>query len=275
MKQLVQSEWERLWKRKTTWLLFFSVPLVLLGAAKYLHTQNQALSTDLPQYAVAWNFPILGLSEMLITVFQGIILILIAFSVTEEYRTGQLRMVLIRSYSYQEILFAKFIVTVGTVLLFFAIYFSVSYLLGMIIFAAPAEFPLFYHQELATWADGLIYNVKFYGIAMFTVLAIVSILFFIGVVSHTTTTMIGTSIGYLLFSFAYPNVLLIMKPLLDDTLYMKLFFTSIPMIQWQGITAMLAEHPKWVSWNVLVISLTTITFVFFTFLVTRKKDSYV
>lgn len=275
MKRLLRSEWERLWKRKTTWLLFLSIPIILIASAKYLSMQNEAVSPILAQYTVAWNFPILSLSEMLITAFQGIILILVVFSVTDEYRTGQIRMVLIRSYSFTEIMIAKFLVSIGAILLFFMTYFILSYLLGMVIFPTPEEFPLFYHDGLATAFEGLIYNLKFYGIAIATAITMISIMFFIAVVSRTTTTAIGTGIGFLLLSFTYPNVLPYFQPILSEALYMKLFFTSIPMIQWQGITLMLAEEPHLVGWNFGVISMYTLLFACLTMLTINKKDSFI
>lgn len=275
MKRLLRSEWERLWKRKTTWFLLFSIPLILLGAANYLLNQNKVLSMDLPQYTLAWNFPVLGLSEMLITAFQGIILIIVVFTVTEEYQTGQIRMVLIRSYSYTEIIFAKFMVTIGTVILFFFMYFTLSHLLGMFIFPKPNEFPLFYHQGLATAFDGFIYNLKFYGVAISTAIAMISTMFFLAVISRTTTTAIGAGIGFLLFSLSYPNVLSYFEDLFGEILHMKLFFTSIPMIQWQGITFMLAEEPHWLGWNFTVISMYTLVFACLTMFAIRKKDSFI
>jgi len=274
MKELLQSEWERLWKRKTTWLLFLSIPLILLGSAKYLLSQNEILSTDLPQYTVAWNFPILGLSEMLITVFQGVILVIVAFMVTEEYRTGQIRMVLIRSYSYTEIMVAKFIVSVGAILLFFFAYFILSNLLGVILFPTPKEYPLFYHKGLVTVFGGIIYNLKFYGIAIFTAISTIAAMFFITVVSRTTTAAIGMGIGFLLFSLFYPNVLSYID-LFEEPLQMKLFFTSIPMIQWQGITFMLAEESYWVGWNFFILSIYLLVFLGLTKLVIRKKDFFI
>lgn len=275
MKQLILSEWERLWKRKTTWLLLCAIPVILMASATFLSKQNQTFTPDLPQYTVAWNFPVLGLSEMLITVFQGVIIIIVAFTVTEEYRTGQLRLVLIRSYSYPKIIFAKYTVTVGTVLLFFIIYFILSYLFGMFMFPAPDHLPLFFHEESVTTLGAFVYSLKFYGIACTTALAMVSVMFFIAVMSRTTTAAIGSGIGFLLFSLAYPNILSYFETFIGKAMYVKLFFTSIPMIQWQGITLMLAEHPILVGWNFSVIGAYTLLFAWLTRVVIQKKDIFI
>ena len=49
MKELLVAEWERLWKRKVTWLTFLLVPVVLLVASSYLQKENGALTVDLPE----------------------------------------------------------------------------------------------------------------------------------------------------------------------------------------------------------------------------------
>lgn len=275
MKQLLYSEWERLWRRKTTWLLFISIPLLLAGSANFLLSQNKLVPKDAAHYTVAWNFPILGLSEMLMTAFQGIILIIIAFTVTDEYRTGQIRMVIIRAYSYTEIMIAKLLVTIGTIFLFFCVYFIFSYLIGMCIFPTPNEFPLFYHEGTVTNVEGFLYNLKFYGIAFLTSISMVSILFYIAVISRTTTAAIGTGVGFLLFSFTYPMLLSYFKIVLSESLYMKLFFTSIPMIQWEGMTLMLAEDPMFLRWNFSVLSIYTFLFFCLTMIVSKKKESFI
>lgn len=275
MKRLIQSEWERLWRRKTTWLLFMSIPVILIAAASFLRSQNKIVSDDLPHYTVAWNFPILGLSEMLITAFQAIVLIIVVLMVTEEDRTGQIRMILIRSYSYTEIMIAKFIVASLTIFLYFVVYLLISQLLGMILFANVKQFPLFYHQQLVNAFDGLIYNFKFYGIAFITALAILSVMFFIATISRTTTSAIGVGIGFILLSLVYPIILQFFHNLLDETLYAKLHFISIPMIQYEGITLMLAENPYFVSWNFFVISSYILLFTCLTFFITRRKQSFI
>lgn len=275
MKRLIQSEWERLWRRKTTWLLFMSIPVILIAAASFLRSQNKIVSDDLPHYTVAWNFPILGLSEMLITAFQAIVLIIVVLMVTEEDRTGQIRMILIRSYSYTEIMIAKFIVASLTIFLYFVVYLLISQLLGMILFANVKQFPLFYHQQLVNAFDGLIYNFKFYGIAFITALAILSVMFFIATISRTTTSAIGVGIGFILLSLVYPIILQFFHNLLDETLYAKLHFISIPMIQYEGITLMLAENPYFVSWNFFVISSYILLFTSLSFFITRRKQSFI
>ena len=86
MNKLIVSEWERLWKRKVIWLLFAAIPIMVYAAAKYCLHQNTTVTPDLPHYTVVGNFPVLGLSEMLMTAFNLVVLVIATMVVTDEYR---------------------------------------------------------------------------------------------------------------------------------------------------------------------------------------------
>ncbi|MFP3846967.1 ABC transporter permease, partial [Priestia filamentosa] len=134
MKALILTEWERLFKRKLTWIVLAMAPAGLLVAASYLQKQNGQLSPELPEYTFTGNFAVLGLSEMLFTAFNALLLVFITLMITEEYRTGQLRMVMIRARSLGELVTAKVLVILGFLFLFFILYFLSSYLIGFFFF---------------------------------------------------------------------------------------------------------------------------------------------
>ncbi|MBX4159770.1 ABC transporter permease [Priestia megaterium] len=274
MKELLVAEWERLWKRKVAWLTFLLVPVVLLVASSYLKKQNRALTVDLPQYTFAGNFPVLSLAEMLFTVFNAIFLVFITLVVTGEYRSGQLRMVMIRSYSFKEIILAKAAVILLFNLLFFITYFCMSYVIGFLLFEHPQTYFVFYHSHAFNIKEALVYNLSFYGYAYLTTIAICCVLFFISVISKTTTTAVGIGVAFILISFSYPNLLTGFRQWMSEELFGQLFFTSIPMIQWQGITVMMAEKPQFVGWNFGVLGFYVLFFSGLTYVAIRKKESF-
>lgn len=275
MKTLVKVEWQRLWKRKVPWLLLAIIPVIVYVSAVFCQKQNQAFTPDVPQYTVAGNFPVLGLSEMLMTAFNLVAMIIAVMTVTEEYRSGSLRMVLIRTKSFQQLMLAKFFVLVGFLFLYLLTYFLVCYGIGLWMFSTPDTYPQFYHQDPVTLLEGLLYNIQFYGLAFLTLIAISSVIFFVSVISHTMTTALGISMGYLLVSFAYPNVIQLFQPLVGNEMTFKIFFTSIPMIQWEGITMVLAETPRFSGWMMLVLISYFVLFQILLLLVTRKKDIFI
>ena len=272
MNKLIASEWERLWKRKVIWLLFAAIPILIYAAAKYCLHQNTTVTPDFPQYTVVGNFPVLGLSEMLMTAFNLVVLVIATIVVTDEYRSGQLRMVLIRTYSFRQIIFAKFFVVVSFIFLYLVAYFIICYGVGFMMFSNPETYPQFYSQSDVTIAGGFIYNLKFYGLAFLTLVAMSSVLFFIATISHMTTTTLGIGIGFLFISITYPTVIGLFGQLVPNEVLLKLYFTSLPMVQWQGLTFMLAESSSSLGWMLLVLGSYILLFQLLMILSTRRKN---
>ena len=276
MKKLIANEWKLLWKRKVVWLIFFSIPIMVYAAAKFTLYQNTTTDPSKAHYAVAGNFPLLGLSEMLMTAFNFIVLAVVTMVVTEEYRSGQLRLILIRTYSFRQLIFSKYFAVMGLMFVYLFSYFVICYFMGYGLFPKSASYPQFYEEGHITNLEGLIYNLKFYGLAYLTMLAMGTIIFYIAIVSKTTTTAIGIGIGFLLFSFMYPNILYIFGQAMSNELLMKLFFTSIPMIQWQGLTLMLAKTNNLFTWNVVILCGYILLFHTFILLNTKlNKDIFI
>lgn len=275
MKTIVAAEWQRLWNRKIPWLLLMAIPVMVYAAARFCQQQNETFTPDLPQYTVAGNFPILGLSEMLMTVFNLVAIIIAALIVTEEYRSGSLRMVLTRTKSFQQLVLAKFVVLISYLFLYLLVYFLVCYGIGFLMFSNPDTYPQFYHQDPVTRLEGLLYNLKFYGLAFLTLISISNVILFFAVISQTMTTALGVSVGYLLICFAYPNFIQLFQTILGNEKTIKIFFTSIPMIQWEGITMMLAETSNLLGWMLLILIGYLIVFQLLIFFVTRKKDIFI
>ncbi|MCM3761416.1 ABC transporter permease [Alkalihalobacillus oceani] len=274
MKALVRSEWERLWRRKSVWLLFGLIPVMLIGAASFLTRENEKLSSISPQYTVLWNFPVMALSEMLFTAFQGVILVVVTLLVTQEYQERSIRLILMRSFSNLEIILAKYFTAFAVITLFFAAYFVGSYGVGTFFFSSPKELALFYHDGMASPYAGFLYSLKFYTLAWLTSIAVLSTLFSFACLSRTTTGAMGTGISFLFLSFAYPYLLSFFDKVIGNELFLKLFFTSIPMIQWQGITYMLAENSSMVMWNMGVLASYIVFFSCATLLVMKKNDFF-
>ena len=116
-------------------------------------------------------------------------------------------MVLIRTYSFQQIIFAKFSVLVSFIFLYLTAYFIICYGVGYAMLSNPETYPQFYYENQVTFIEGLIYNLKFYGLAFLTLIAMSSVVFLIAIISHTTTTTLGVGIGFLFISFSYPNII--------------------------------------------------------------------
>ncbi|WJH34876.1 ABC transporter permease [Paenibacillus sp. CC-CFT747] len=134
MMRLLSSEWERLWKRKTAWLFLIGIPVILAGTAKYYLGHNTGLTPSSPEYATAENFPVMAMIEQLIVVFNVWALVLLTLSFTEEYRSGQLRMVMLRAYSRTQLFAAKWLAFALMTALFFLVYLLAAAVVGRFVF---------------------------------------------------------------------------------------------------------------------------------------------
>ncbi|MEK1829882.1 hypothetical protein AAAC51_14645 [Priestia megaterium] len=93
-------------------------------------------------------------------------------------------------------------------------------------FEHPQTYFVFYHSHAFNIKEALVYNLSFYGYAYLTTVAICCVLFFISVISKTTTTAVGIGVAFILISFSYPTLLTgfrqwMSEELLDSCFYFR------------------------------------------------------
>ncbi|SFT00812.1 ABC transporter permease [Marininema halotolerans] len=275
MMALISSEWQRMWSRKITWILFAAIPLVLFVTGHFYQGLNDHLASNSPEYTLMDNFPVLALSEQLMTVFNMALLLLLVFSITEEYRTGQIRMIMIRSYTFTQLFFAKWITVMIIMFLFNTFYLFLSYGFGSWMFDNASQLMLFYHDDPVSSSTALLYNLRYYGFAFLTLIAISAVITFFAVISQSTTTAIGLTLGYLLVSFGYPQILQTFAQGLKPALNPAWYFLSLTQIQYQGIAMALAQEPKLLLFNTGVLLVYTLAFGTGAYLIFTKKDRFI
>ncbi|MFE6140026.1 ABC transporter permease [Bacillus sp. NPDC057893] len=272
MKMLIRAEWERLWAKKVTWLCFFAVPIMLFASAKVFLKHNEVVPANYSDHTYANSFPFMGLSEQLLGTFNMILLITIILMFSHEYHSGQMRMVLQRSYSYKQVLLAKIITTLLTMLLFLTIYFICSYVVGFIFFDYQTSIVLLLHTKPSTGITIVIYNILYYLIAYITLVAMTSVLVMLTVMSKSTTGATLLGMGFMLFSAAYPNIIQIME---SSTLLGFINYTSLFMLQYNGIATMLLGYPPLIAWCLGIMFLYIILCNLITFRVLSNKDNFI
>ncbi|NEW04790.1 hypothetical protein GK047_02000 [Paenibacillus sp. SYP-B3998] len=241
MKSLFQSEFERLWKQKLTWLFFAAIPCILFATAKYYLSNNLRVPLQSPEYVTANNFPVMALVEQLIVVFNVMSLVLLTLSFTEEYRTGQLRMVMLRAFTLGQLFRAKALAYLVTMLMFFLTYLAVSGVVGQLFFDSSVTTNLFYQDTKASTLDVIMYTVNYYAISLVTVVTIGSVFIAVAVLSQSTTAAIGMGMGFLLLSLGYPIVFTMMNYAWKLGLPSSWQFLSLTQVQYEGIAFLLAD----------------------------------
>ncbi|WP_172256164.1 ABC transporter permease [Saccharibacillus deserti] len=272
--RLLQAEWRRLWKRRTVRLMALAAPLMALVSAKYLLSQNGMLHPGLPEYATAGSMPVLALAEMLVTAFSGMMLVLAGLTVTEEYRSGQLRMGMLRAASLTRIMSAKWLVCLAFMWIQLAAYFVCSAVVGRIWFPNPDTYPLFYEAGQAAYAEGLLYDLGYYALAALVLAALLAVFFWIAAIGRSSTVTLGLGIGFLLLSYLLPTVLTYFRPLFETQEYVRLYFLSLLMVEWEGLAAMLANLHGLRLWNLGVIGGYGLLFGAMTMWVWKRRDSF-
>jgi ABC-2 type transport system permease protein len=275
MIALITSEWERLWSRKITGSLFALIPVILFATGHYYRGASQGMTPDNPAYPTLDNFPVLALAEQLMIGFHLVLLLLLASSITEEYRTGQIRMVMLRSYSFSQLLFAKWLTVMGVMFLFHGCYLVLSYVFGAWMFEGSSQLFLFYHDEPVSSGPAFSYNLRYYAIAYITLIASSLIITFFAVIAKSTTAAIGTTIGFLLASFAYPVILQKLAATMEPPPAPHWYFLSITQIQYEGIALALAQVPKLVIFNAGVLLTYALIFGIAAYLFFTRKDQFI
>lgn len=271
MKNLFLSEWERLWSRKSLWLCFMAIPLILYVSAKYYLGINLKTPVTSPEFTSFGNFPNAAMQEQLILAFNLIVVFISVLIITEEYRSGELRMVMIRPVKFNHIFIAKFLVLVAIISLYMVTYFLASIGFGYFLFPKVDQIAVFYHQSTFSIGACLLYAVKYYLLSLITLIAIGSVAFFIAIISKSVVVAVGVNLAFILFSAGYPTVLQVLNRGGGLSLY-KLQLLSITHIQHMGIAAMLAEKPLLIGFTSLVLTSYILIFSILSYVTVSKKD---
>lgn len=270
--ELFKSELERIWKRKLTYICFILIPLSIAGASKYYLANNCRHTVNNPEFVSFGNFPFMMFQEMLVTLFNIFALLFVSISVNEEYRNGQIRMILDRGYTFREIYFAKIVSIITTMAVFFITFFITSTVCGYFIAPKLDKVRLFYHSNFVTNSQALLYSIKYYIIGFLTILAIISVFMLFAVKCRTVTGTIGGSIALMLMSFAFSETVIYMSSILGKSLSIKLYLSTITKIQHIGICLLLAENPIESAWIITVLILHIIVFGSVAFKIFTKED---
>ncbi|WP_144510543.1 ABC transporter permease [Bacillus sp. FJAT-22090] len=270
MKKLIFVELERLFLKKSTWLFLVSIPLILVFSAKYYRENNHFVSESVPEFTTANSFPIMGLSEQLMLTFNVVALVVVVLLFAQEYHTGQLRLVLQKSYTYRSIVLAKVLTTAIFLFIFMSIYFLLSYVIGFIVFDYKEEILLFFHSKTTSGIGVIFYNIKYYILAYISLLTMTSVYIMLSSLSKSITGAIGLGMGFLIISLLYPTVLQSFNMAIPYVM-----FSSITMIQHQGLVLMLAGNNHILIWNIAVLLLYSFISMFVSIVLSNKKDNFI
>ncbi|QLY78862.1 ABC transporter permease subunit [Clostridium intestinale] len=271
MKNLFVCEFERIWSKKSTWLLFLLIPFVIFASGKYYLSHNIAVDLASAEFTSFGNFPAATIQEQLITFFNASALLIIALSITEEYRTGEIRMVLIRCKSFGQLFVCKMFAIFTTILMMLITYFICSLVIGCFLMPRVDNIKIFYYDGFFTISQSFIYALKYYSYSFITLLAFASVGIFIGIISRSITTAIGSGVGFLLFSLIYPQLVYIFSST-KGVETMKIQLLSITHIQHMGIAMALGERSLFLDWSTLILVVYIVVFITTSYVIFTRSD---
>lgn len=258
-KGLYISELQRIYYKKSTLACFLSIPILLIASVKYYLSVNKVVSISNPMFTSFYNFPVAAMQEQLMLGLNLVVVFLIVLSVTQEFRNGSIRMVLIRSYKPTQVFLAKIVTIISAIFIYLVTYLVLSYIIGYLTLPKINEIAIFNWEPLLTGNQVFIYTLKYYSFAFLTLSTMAIVIFFIATISKSTIIASGVSLATLLLFIIYPFIIQIF--FFDSENLKILQLISITQIQYEGIALSLGQNSIHLGFSLLV-SLAYIT-VFF------------
>ncbi|NPC91433.1 hypothetical protein HOO54_04030 [Bacillus sp. WMMC1349] len=268
MKSLIYSEWERLLSKKIFLTVIYVVPFFVVALASYYSNQNAALDPTNPEYVYISNFPVLSLAEIFIPFFNALAILLTVFSFTDEFRSGQIRFILLRRYTAVQIFISKLMVVILYQFCVFIIFYVSSFIIGHFYFSETNSLYVFHQINPISNLESYIYGIKYYALAFLALISITAVFIFISSISSSNTIALSANLGFIVFSMFMRGVLMN----LFEMNQLPQFFSLIS-IQFTGITQALANIHALV-WITLVQADYIFLFLLLTTIHFSRKDFY-
>ncbi|WP_263705606.1 ABC transporter permease [Shouchella tritolerans] len=273
MRQLIISEFERLWSRWSIRLLVLTLPVLVIATGVYFRNHNRNISIDAVDYATAINFPILSISEHLFITFNILLIFICAYVLTEEYQQKQIKLILLRAYSMSQIFLSKFIVMATSLFICFFLYYLASFTVGQMMFETPERSILFGSEAVVTNGEMVLYAFNYYGIAFLTSLAALSLFCFIAIAMPSVNALLGSGICILFFSIVGPQLLEQSTAFAEGSNVSYVVYASITKIQYTGISLLLSGGAL-SGWLIAVILFYLLVFLVGAYLIFTRRNYY-
>ncbi|MBE7899622.1 ABC transporter permease subunit [Paenibacillus polymyxa] len=264
MKLLVYSEFERLWRRKWFWLMVLCTPMLACSTGVYfLRTMK------IPVEVLSLNFVVTGLRENLFLACNIAVAVLAAAVYTEEFRSGQLRLLFMRRFTRGQIFWGKLLV-LNTSILLLLMAFAVSSQVIVEVWTLSYDIS----DAGLSGSQGL-QMLEYYGWALASLLAISSFYCFVAMYSKSVTYAIGFCMVYNLGSLLFDSLYLKLAALVSHIpyLYNVIAFMIVPYMQHTGLDRSLMGN---LSVNRAIITVVSLYLIFFTWGAYRRfvTDDY-
>jgi ABC-2 type transport system permease protein len=203
MGVLIKNEWQKLIKKKSSWIMWVILVLMTFGITLLVKTSNGSTGGGAELNS---NSLFASLTEM--TSFLNLFVVVVAASiVAEEFSRGTIKFLLIRPFTRSQILFSKFVVcliygVISTVILYIASLASANLFL-------KAESPLSVVEGFHGW-NALTVAGAYAGANLLLILLYISITMFISAAIRSQSLAVGIGLGVLFGSTIVNSFLMVL-----------------------------------------------------------------
>lgn len=272
--RLFLSEFERLIKRKSIWLAFLLIPFVCYGACIQLLKLNDTQGISSDALVSVYNFPVLSLQQFIPFLFNIFIIFVIALSVTAEYSSGEIRMVLIRPIKKENVFLCKLISIVLLVFLYLVVYLCCNYIVGYFMLNNIDKVMILDASNLLGVQESIIFTLKYYLTSFISLLPMIAVSYLIATLSKSVIVTLCTGIGFTLMSIMYSTFIQIIAKVYEGNMD-KLKLLSLTEIQQNGVGTLLLSNDSIGKYIVIVMLVYFIIFIVLSLIVNKKKDQFV
>lgn len=268
LKTLIKMEWYRFWKSRIIRLSFIIIPFIIFITSKYIMRMN----SEQPGLVNSTSFTYLVLKEQITLIMDLLVIYYLVSSITQEFRSGEIRMILSRGVKKEKIIAAKVLVVSVVMAAYMLLYGLFAYIYANN-FIPNGNSIIINHlgKVQIKGIQAALYTIKFYIIAYITILSFMALISFICVVSKNITIASGIAVGVWLMLEIYPKICSIF--IKNVNALMLTASTSIEFIQEYMISALAVISLKNNITIILIILLYGIIFysasVYFI-----KKENY-
>lgn len=205
MSELIKNEWEKLIKKKSSWIMWLILVVMTFAITLLVRSTTKAQSGEVMMKA---NDLFASLTEM--TSFLNLFVVVVAASfVAEEFSRGTIKFLLIRPFTRSQILLSKFIVCViysviGTIILYLSSLISANLLLSS---QSPLAVVKGYHGWNALTVAG-----AYAGANLLLLLLYITITLFISAAIRSQSLAVGVGLGVLFGSSIINSFLNVVIP---------------------------------------------------------------
>lgn len=274
MKELIKGEFYKFFHSKVMILSFLSIPLLIGLLCNYFLKNNIVISNtkeNIPKFASNISLPYLIIYKEFMVIMSILVIFYVSIFITEELKSGAIRMQSTRGYSLWNIVFSKAIIISLIIFIDFVVCFILSKIIGSLFFNKVEFAYTFLNYKKIKGTSAFLYTLKFYGLSYLIIMAMVTFMTFISVISKNKLVTISIGLAIVIMDIFYTDI--VQKLAFLGKIKFETFqYITINQLQVTGVPSFIANVNNSRKIILGVLSTYFIIFSLLTLIYTKKYD---